>query len=346
MKALASIIFSFLLFVAITNAQGLPAASNTNVTFKISNENPQPGQQITITAQSFSVNLDASTNTWTLNGSVYQKGIGVKAIEVKAPELGKKMAIHFSAITSEGKEVKADLSIGSGSIDMIIENGGYIPPFFSGKMPLSYQNVYRVSAFPHLANSSGKEYDPKTLIYQWTKDTKAVSDQSGYGKQTFSWQDDMVPSQRTIKVRVSSRDGAAQAQTSIYLKAQSPAITFYNNDPLYGPMYNKAIGEKISIGNSRELSVLAVPYGFNMSSVAKFAFTWLVNSIEQSDLSTSQSIVLRAPQNTGGSSEIRLQIRNNNQILQGATNGFTASFSSKDIGADNTNGTINNYNGI
>jgi hypothetical protein len=342
MKALSAYMFSFLLFATIVNAQGVPT-SIQSINLKPSNENPIPGQQLTVTAESYSFNLNSSNITWTLNGSLYQKGVGVTSIQVKAPDLGKKLAVGISASTPDGKGSTASINIGSGNIDIIVENNGYVPTFFSGKIPLSYQNTYRIIAVPHLANSSGVEYDPKTLIYKWTKDTQVIEDQDGYGKQVFSWQDEMVPRQRTISVSATTRDGSVQAEKSVSIQAQNPFALFYNNDSLYGPMYNKAVGEKITIGKNRELAILAVPYGFNESSKGdNLSFSWLLNSIEQTALSASQSIVLRAPQDASGSSDIQLQIKNDNQILQGAQNGFTAAF----LANSSTTNSINNYNGI
>lgn len=345
MKALSTFTFCFLIFTFVANAQGMPS-SVQGIDLRLSTENPIPGQQITVTAESYSVDLNSANIIWTLNSSLYQKGTGITSIQVQAPALGKKLNVEITASVTDGRELKASVNIGSGNIDIIVENDGYVPPFFLGKISLSYQNVYRIIAIPHIADSSGKEYNPRTLVYQWTKDSKVVQDQGGYGKQVFSWQDDIIPRQRVINVRATTRDGSAQAEKVITVQAKSPYISFYNNDPLYGPMYNKAIGDRINLGKSRELSVLAVPYGFNKPSdgVGDLSFTWLVNSIEQMALSASQSIVLRAPQDTAGSSNIQLQIRNNNEILQGAQNGFSAVFSANN--SKTATSSLNNYNGI
>ena len=346
MKAFVTFTFCFLIFTFMANAQGMPSSALKEIDLRLSTENPVPGQQIIVTAESYSVDLNSANIIWTLNGSLYQKGAGITSIQVQAPALGKKLNVEIIAGIPNGRELKSSIDIGSGNIDIIVENEGYVPPFFLGKIPLSYQNIYRVIAIPHIADSSGKEYAPQTLIYQWTKDSKVVQDQGGYGKQVFSWQDDIIPRQRVLNVRATTRDGSAQAEKVILLQAQSPFISFYNNDPLYGPMYNRAIGNGVSLGKSRELSVLAVPYGFNKPSdgVGDLSFTWLVNSIEQMALSASQSIVLRAPEGTAGSSNIQLQIRNTNDILQGAQNGFTAVFSANN--SKTATSSLDNYNGI
>ncbi len=339
-----SVITLFILTFALTaNAQGVPS-SIQGISLTLSTVNPTPGQTLTVTAESYVTDLNASNITWKLNGSVFQSGPGITSIEVQAPALGKQLTVSVSATTPEGRTLATSININSGKIDLILENDGYVPPFFKGKIPLSYQNNYRIIAFPHLANSSGVEYDPKTLVYTWSKDSSVIQDQGGYGKQVFSWKDDIIPRQRMIDVKVSTRDGSAQAEKVIAVQAGSPSITFYPNDPLYGPLYNNAVGDSTGLGKGGELSVLAVPYGFN-APLKKLTYIWMINSNEQQDLSSSQSITLRSPANTSGSSAIQLQINNTDDFLQTASNAFTAIFG----GTGNQTQTadpLNNYNGL
>lgn len=340
----------------LATAQGVPT-SIQGIDLKLSTDNPAPGQTITVTAESYLADLNSSSITWSLNGSLYQKDVGLTSITVKAPELGKRLNIAVAAVTSDGRNLNTEINLGSGSIDLILETGGYTPPFFNGKAPIAYQNAYKIIAIPHLANSFGVEYDPRSLVYQWTKDTKVIQDASGYGKQVFSWKDEIVPRSRMVSVKVSTRDGTAQAEKAILFQAAGPAIVFYTNDPLYGPLYNRALGESVGLGSKGELSVLAVPFGFNKSlneNVASsgfgatnggddLSFSWMINSIAQTALSASESIVLRAPEGRGGSSNISLEVRNASDILQSARNGFSAVFSSKDAAVADD---LTNFNGI
>lgn len=344
--------FNFLILAIFASASSIVSAQVIPTTIKgigltLSTANPIPGQTVTITAQSYISDLNSSAITWTLNGSLYQKGTGVISIQVKAPASGKQLNVSITALTSEGRQLNDSVIVKSGSVDLLIESGGYVPPFFQGKIPLAYQNDYRVIAIPHLANSSGAEYDPKTLVYQWTKDSQAVQDQSGYGRQVLTWKDEIIPRQRDIRVKVISKDGSAQAEMIILVQAQGPFISFYINDLLYGPLYNKAITDRVGLGSSGEISVLAAPYGFNTGSnangIGKLSFSWLINSVEETALAASRSIVLRAPAGQSGSSDVQLQISNNDDILQGAKSGFSAVFSDQSSNSP-ANNPINNSN--
>jgi hypothetical protein len=253
--------------------------------------------------------------------------------------LGKTTDIVVTAVTTNGVTISNSIKIGSGSVELIIEGNGYVPPFFKGKIPTGYQNTVSVVAFPHLADAKGVEYDPKTLVYQWKKNSRVVEDQSGYGKQTFTLVGDIVPRATNLNVTVSTRDGSRSASGLISVSYNSPSLSFYEDNPLYGPLFNKIVGDSIFIGKEKETSVLAIPYGFNkpVSGLGDLSLTWMINGYEHPELSLNESVTLRAPDGADGTSNIELTVNNNKDILQSASAGFSTRFSSKSS-VSNTNG--------
>ena len=343
----------FIIFVACLSITALSGSHNTlaqvasdslqGINLKLSNEYPTAGEKITVTAESYVANLDSSAITWELNGSLYQKGTGIISIEVQAPAAGKKLIVNITATTPEGRTMNAKTTISAGNLELILEPNGYVPPLFMGKLPLSYQNSFRIIAMPHLTDADGNEYDPKELIYQWSKNSRVVKDQSGYGKQVFTYQDELVPSDKVIDVVVSSPSGGAKAEKIISVSASNPFVYFYKDDPLYGPLYNVAVGSDIDLGGSGEVNIMAIPFGFNkpVDSLGNLVFTWLLNSVEQTSLKSNQSITLRAPDDSNGTSNIQLTVNNTKDILQKADGGFNANFDTR----KNQNTEINS-NGI
>jgi hypothetical protein len=311
-------------------AQGLPVSGNS-LELSASTDNPIPGQTITITARSFGADISGATIIWAMNGKEEQKGVGATTLDVIAPALGKKLIIKVSAVTTNNTSLSNSMTIMSGAIDMILENNGYTPPFFKGKIPLSYQNTVTVTAVPHIANATGAEYDPKTLVYTWKKSWQVLEDQSGYGKQSIQLTGDIVPRGYTLSVTATTRDGSAQATGYALISFTSPSISFYENDPLYGPLFNRSMIGNVRIGSQQETGVLAVPFGFNKpaNGPGDLLFTWMINGIEHEELAAKESIILRAPNDSSGSSNISLEIKNNKQFLQNSNTDFSASFSSK-----------------
>jgi len=314
-------------------AQGLPL-SGGSMDLSTSVDNPSPGQTVTVTAKSYSIDISAATITWTVDGKTVLKGIGEDSLSVSAPALGKTLKVTATAVAPNGVIITTSIGLSSGSVDMIVENDGYVPPMFKGKTPVSYQNTVRIIAVPHLADSKGVEYDPATLVYRWQKNGQAVEDQSGYGKQSLTVQGSIVPRAFTVTVTVSTRDNSAQTAGFASVAYDDPSISFYVDDPLYGPFFNKAINDLVRIGSEKETGVLAVPFGFNKpsSGLGDLALTWSINGQEYPDLASNQSIILRAPDNSQGTANIALSVRNQRQILQGADAGFSTVFVSGPAG--------------
>lgn len=317
-----------ILLASSVSAQGLPSSLG-GLELSASIENPSPGQTVTITAKSFAVDINGTTLTWTAGGKQLAKGVGVTSVTVEAPALGKYLNINVSAITSDGTSYANSISIGSASIDLVMETDGYKPPFFRGKIAPAYQNSVKIIAVPHLANSAGIEYDPKGLLYTWKQGETVLQSQSGYGKQSVTIPGAMVPRPYIATVTVTSRDGSVQGSGSISVEAGAPSVVFYRNDPLYGPLFNNAIGSTVYLGTQREVGVLAIPYGFNVpaSGLGDLSFSWKVNGTELSKLAANKSVTLRSPGNAAGSSNVQLQVNNAQKILQQASGGFTTVFS-------------------
>ncbi len=308
------------------HAQTLGSVSGIELT--TSNESPAPGQSVTITARSYSGDINSATVTWSVDGKVVQKSTGLTTLTLNAPEIGKKTNIVVTAVMSDGRTFQKTLALGSAAIDMIIETDGYTHPFFSGKIPPAYQNKVTFIAVPHLANSAGVEYDPKTLLFTWKKNDKVLESQSGYGKQSLVLIGDLVPRDYYVSVDVKTRDGSAKGTGFAPVAVTSPTVAFYLDDPLYGPFFNRSLNDSVSIGREREIRILGIPLGFSRPDpeIENLSYTWTINNSVRPELSDNKSIVLRAPADVGGTANIALDIKHLNSILQIARDGFSVAF--------------------
>lgn len=340
-----SVICTVSFIISPVHAQSLSAASAVDqIVLTPSSNNPTPGQTVTITAASYSFDINSATITWTVNGKQVQKGIGATILSVQAPTLGKKTAIAVTAVTTDGSTYSNSTTLSSGLIDMIMETDGYTPPFFKGKVPLVFENTVTVIAVPHLINPSGKEYDPSTLVYQWSEDNGTVlQDQSGYGKQSISLKGSLVPRPFYLIVVASSRDGSAQAESLIQIQPTSPSIIFYDDDSLYGPLFNTAITNQLHIGSQKETSALASLFGFNFSSTITndLSLDWMINGADHPELASNQSVALRAPDGVSGTSHIELSVQGINNILQKADDSFNVSFDTTGNNSPNNSNPVN-----
>ncbi len=290
---------------------------------------PSAGQNVTVSIESYNTDLNGASIVWLVDGKNFSQGTGLKSIEITAPPIGSKKTVAAAIKTSEGREIQKRITITSGDVDIIWESAGYAPPLYKGKSHFAYQNEIKVSAIPHLSlGKNGVELNPNTLIYKWTVNDKVLQDQSGYGKQNILYKTD-TPRTLNIKVDVSNREGALRAMSSITLTPTEPSLIFYEDNSLYGVLYNKALINRINLTN-QEINIIAAPYSFSTKSGNPLLkYTWSINNLTQNDLVGKQSITLRAKEDSAGSTLVSLNLRNEDDILQGAENEVTVYFSKK-----------------
>jgi hypothetical protein len=324
----------FLAFIfTLLTLLSLPLSSNAQIPVSIDGvemsvypETPSPGTKVTVSVESFSTDLGSASILWQIDGKTLNKGVGMKSVVITAPQLGKTITVSAAIMTVEGREVKKSIVIKPAGVDLVWESEGYTPPLYKGKAFFAYQNILHVTAIPHFSTAGG-EADPKTLTYKWTVNDKVVQNQSGYGKSSIAIQNDL-PRPFEILVEVSTPTGSNKAASRIQLTPGEPSISFYEEDPLYGVLYNRAIIDQIRLGN-QEISIRAVPFAFSIFKNFPLTFNWSVNNLERSDLSTNESITLRTKGDTEGTSRISLSIRNAESILQGAERAIGVQFSKK-----------------
>ncbi|HEY4494811.1 MAG TPA: hypothetical protein VJC02_01770 [Candidatus Paceibacterota bacterium] len=276
-----------------------------------------PGQNITVSVESYITDLNAASIVWVVDGKNYAQGTGLKFINITAPAIGKSVNILAAIMTVENREIKKSMTIKSGGVDLIWESRGYTPPFYKGKALFSYQNNIVLTAIPHLSQNGTSEIDPKTLLYKWKKNTKVIQDSSGFGKQSVSIQEE-IPTTIDIEVEVTTKDGSQKGKASISLTPGNPSLLFYEEDPLYGVLYNKALVDNFRLKN-QEIKIQAVPFTFNFSSPSSpLIFSWSINGYGQEELNKNQSVILRTKGDKEGSSSLSLEVKNENEILQGA----------------------------
>lgn len=297
------------------------------VTIDADNYNPVPGQSVDITLESYSFDLNSSSIVWQVGGKVQSKGVGMKTISVKAPSIGSKVNVTATIMSPDGKEVIKTYTIKSGSVDIVWESNGYRPPFFQGKLPFVYQNSIKLVAIPHFSKSGTKEVDPKTLVYSWKLGGKFIEGGQGYGKQSVTIDSGSIPRPLEISVQVSKSDQSDSAAGSMVLNPTDPELDFYENDSLYGVMFNKSITDSLSMKNT-EVNIVVSPTGFNLNN--KSIFNWSVNNIEQPSLIQNRSITVRSKGDVNGTSLIRLGVLDERNILQRAEGGFNIYFKKLD----------------
>jgi hypothetical protein len=318
--------FAFSLWIQNVEAQ-FTIGSSANVT--VSPELPRPGELVTMEATSLRSNIDKAFFTWSVNGKVIEKGIGKKIFQFQNSKSGiTKVSV---AITMEdGEEIEKNYNFSGAAVDLVWKANTYVPPFYKGRALPSYQSDVTVIALPTLYETNGSYLSPDKLLYKWEKDGYVID--SGYGKSSIIVEGQMIERPSAITVLVTSFNGQIQARGELTITKQSPEIIFYENNPLYGTLFNHALEKNATI-NSREIGLTAYPYFFSAftSTDPSFSYSWTMNGSPLVTDSPTPTVTFKTP-GTTGQSNIGLRVTNTLRELQFSDKSLIVNYNQNNTG--------------
>ncbi len=304
----------FIIFFGLTNiayAQTIPAQDNLQ--FIVTPEYPGPKEVVNIQIEDYTQNLNSLEISWFLDGKLQKRGVGDRKFQFTTGDLGSvsKISVSSSAFSKE-------INVRPTGLDIVWQTKSYTPPFYKGKALYTYQSLVDFVAMPSFMTSSGAMIDPKTLVYKWTRNGSVLGDSSGYGKNVFSTSGGVLAKPLQVEVEASTIDGSMRAKKSIELQGAQPEVFLYENHPLYGILYNKAIGPQFDL-KSKEISLSSAPYFFdvNRKDDPALTYNWSMNGKKLSNQKNPDSLVLRKPDNTqSGSALVGVNIQKIGRSLQ------------------------------
>ncbi len=203
------------------------------------------------------------------------------------------------------------------SVDIIWQGEVYAPPFYQGKALWSNQSRVTLVAVPQgLGN-------PANLNYKWIKNGTVLGNINGVGKNSISFVDSIFSKGKTIEVEIISGPKSV-ASASVFIKPVAPILAVYENNPLYGFMFHREVGEIYDI-RGQEITFAMFPFFVSTLSRADSAlnYRWEANG---KNTGSSSSATYRIPENTSGSSNISASFSNTEEITQRAGKSFLVQF--------------------
>lgn len=251
---------------------------SSSITITLSTENPQPNQSISASVSALSFNIDLAKIVWSLDGKVIKSGDGEKNVSFSAPAAGKSASLSASVTPQGGALITQSVEISSGgSVDLIWESiDGYTPPFYRGKTLPIKQSTIKVVAMPVVKNTSGLLAKPSDFVYTWRKDGTNVGGQSGLGKNSIVFGNQILDNSN--RVEVSATNGAKVVTNSISVTPFTPDILFYLENDKTGIEYQNTVVDNDLLSGTR-ISIVTEPYFLlkNFRSNTDATIDWKVN---------------------------------------------------------------------
>lgn len=315
-KSIFITLFSSIFFVS--------AHAQVNETsLRVSPEFVRPNSTVSIIAEGSSSDLSVATFTWYVNGKVFTKGRGVTSIQIPSGKTGVLTRVSADIGTSGGT-LSSATSFRPADVSLVWKSDSYTPPFYKGGRLSTYESEFTVTAIPEFFNTSGARIDPKTLVYTWKKNDTIDPNQSGYGKDSYKGkQASFTRGEDKISVIVSTAADDMSAGQSVFIVPQTPEIVFYENNPLYGIIYERAISNSFFL-TGEEITIHAVPFDISIPKMpSDLSLNWSINGFSVPEFSNKKEIVLRKSGQGSGQHTLGLNIQHASKLLQGGQNSIT-----------------------
>jgi hypothetical protein len=254
-----------------------------------------------------------------VGGKKMSSGIGQKSFSLNAPALGKETTVIATVALFDG-DLNETITIRPSIMTLLWEaNDSYVPPFYEGKAMPSADSEIKVVALPEIKSGSSL-VDPTNMTYDWQLDETADENNSGYGKNYFTYTGDYLDDSDNVSVTATTLDQKYSTTGAVDVATVTPKIEFYKKDANLGTIWEQALSDGYDVTSSQTLQ--AAPYFISPQNlqIPFLTFTWAVNDQEVNVPTYSKNLLpLILQSGTSGSSKIELDISNTHDLNQTAS---------------------------
>lgn len=322
------IVCAFALVAVPVHAQfGLSDTGNA-LSIRFSPATPGPGEAVTLSVQSSLIDIAQSDILWEANGKKIAQGKGVASAQVVALGLGVETTVAVTVAAQDGTNATAEAVIIPTELDLLVDSDSYIPPFYRGTPRPSAGTNLRLQALPRFKRGSAI-VPASELIYTWRRSGEVLGSISGRGRSSAIISVEHLFGTDVISVEARSADDRLSHISSVSVSAVEPILTLYENHPLYGVLYHRALSSSASLDGT-EATFAAIPFFVQARNIYDQAlrFDWRVNSAEIPANPKDPSELTVNAENSTGIAFIQLGVTHATNFFLDAKGAWNVTFSS------------------
>ncbi len=251
----------------------------TDLSIELSPSHPAPGESVHALARSSSIDLSETILSWNANGKTLASGVGTTEVDIPAGPLGSETRLTLIALEGELPFATVEAFIRPVELDLLWEADSYVPPFYRGRALPSAGTNLRLEAIPRFVRKNGSPVATRDLLFTWKRNGYVIAAVSGRDKSSAVIESPPLFGKDSISVEVKTLDGTLVGEASTRVISQEPRIVLYQNHPVFGLSYHRALENENSIPDV-EASFSVVPYFAEAASPDDRAlrYEWQVNS--------------------------------------------------------------------
>ena len=179
----------------------------------------------------------------------------------------------------------------------------YTPLGYEGRNLPTIGSEVKVDA---IINTSGGS--AKSLKYSWFLEDIFQQNQSGYGKDSFSFYVQQTPGQyQTVKVQAFNDDRSVFQEKTIQIPVTNPELIIYPSDE-NSHFSDQSSGKSLNIF-TKKISLIAKPYFFSIKKLTDLIFEWDLTGQEPIISSNYDASILNLTTNNASGTSNNLYIR-------------------------------------
>ena len=304
-------------FSAITVPASAEVLGPNDVSLNVSPQNPGPAEIVTLSLSSFSVDIARALVEWSVGGGGREGGLGDSKFSFKTKALGLPTTVTV-VITPEGNlPITKTITITPLTVDILWEaTDSTVPPFYRGRALPTSESAVKFVAIPQVP-SGGTFAAPGNFFYTWQENYTPRQSASGYAKNSYATAMDYLNPTKHISVDVSGKNGATITHNEISLSPIKPELVWYGSNPLYGPVFDRALVGDITVKDN-DASIIAEPYFFSPGSPTSknLTYKWQLNGTAIAAPSSPNLVSLHRDTDAKGDATLAVSVSNTKKLFQ------------------------------
>lgn len=298
------------------------------IDINVSPESPKPNDDVTITVETYGLDLNSTNIQWSINGKEKLRGNGEKRFTFNVGNAVESRVV-LNIYPKNQPTITKSFIFNPSNIDLLWQAETYTPPFYKGKALFSPESSVTMVAIPNFINGNTRAND-SNVVYKWSIDREVQGDYSGYGKNTLNYTSSILSEDKTIDVEAyPSGQDSRKGVGSVDLSPKNSFVLFYEDNPTNGIMFNFSLMNQINLGKRNESKISVFPYNFSINNKSSgLEYTWYVNSEKINIPKTTNTVTIK--RNTSEKVDIAsvlVDITNPSHIMQATQNGIDFLFS-------------------
>lgn len=297
---------------------------------EISPEVPKPGDEVTINTNLYGdINLNTTLITWKINGVIQLRGIGKKDFTFTMGDTGKLTTVDFEAFPPNAPLITKSFQFAPVDVDILWQANTYTPPFYKGKALFTPESNVTFIALPNII-IGGKKVDPSEVVYKWKIDRTVDGEKSGFGKNSYDYTGEIILKPVLIQAEVyAASNQTYKGINGFQLSHVFPQALVYEDSPIYGILFNKALRNQYTAKND-EVELSLIPFFFSTNGKNEsVTYKWNLNTSGLAIPNYQNSAIFRRKDDKKGSAGVTVTIGNPSKILQKASAGLELLFNEK-----------------